>query len=104
MNTGVDLHEGRFFGLSNQLANLAVALSLVWMAGTGMVMWWKRRPKGRLAAPPRVRLARWPVGVVTIVLVLALFLPTVGASIVLMWLFDRLVAPRVRWLSAATAG
>ena len=104
MNTGIDLHEGRFFGLPNQLVNLAIALSLMWMAGTGVVMWWKRRPRGQLAAPPRVQLARWPAGVVTIVLVLAFFLPTVGASIILMWLFDRLVAPRVRWLRAATAG
>ena len=103
MNTGIDLHEGRFFGLPNQLINLLIALSLVWMAGTGVVMWWKRRPRGQLAAPPRVQLARWPAGVVTIVLVLALFLPTVGASIILMWLFDRLVAPRIRWLRAAVA-
>ena len=104
MNTGIDLHEGRFFGLPNQLINLLIALSLLWMAGTGVVMWWKRRPRGQLAVPPRVQLARWPAGVVTIVLVLGFFLPTVGASILLMWLFDRLVAPRVRWLRAAAAG
>ena len=104
MNTGIDLHEGRFFGLPNQLLNLAIALSLIWMAGTGVVMWWKRRPRGQLAAPPRVQLEYWPGGVVIIVVVLAFFLPTVGALIILMWLFDRLVAPRVRWLRAATAG
>ena len=78
MNTGIDLHEGRFFGLPNQLLNLAIALSLIWMAGTGVVMWWKRRPRGQLAAPPRVQLEYWPGGVVIIVVVLAFFLPTVG--------------------------
>ena len=57
MNTGIDLHEGRFFGLPNQLINLLIALSLLWMAGT-KVMWWKRRPRGQLAAPPRVRWLR----------------------------------------------
>ena len=101
VNTGVDLHEGRFFGWPNQLLNLLVALSLMWMAGTGVIMWWKRRPQGQLAAPPRVRLASWPAGVMAMVLGLSFFLPTVGASILLIWIFDRLVAPRVRWLRAA---
>lgn len=37
-------HVGLLFGLSNQLALLAVAVGLAAMVVWGYVMWWKRRP------------------------------------------------------------
>ena len=98
--TGVDLHEGRFFGRANQIINLIVAMSLIFMAMTGFVMWWKRRPKGKLAAPPKPSWKRWPSQVSVIACILAVLLPTVGLSILGFLVFDRIIAKRISWLRA----
>ncbi len=103
VHTGVDLHEGRFFGLANQIVNLVIAISLIGMTVTGFLMWWHRRPKGRLAAPPRPRIERWPAGVAATACTIAILLPTVGMSLLLVLLFDRTVAPRLSWLKSAAS-
>lgn len=88
--TGVDLHEGRLFGRANQWVNTAITATLVWLAVSGFVGWYRRRPAGSLSAPPRVdrRVAR-PVVVAGIVLCAAL--PLLGASVMLLWLLDRVL-------------
>ncbi len=101
VNTGVDLHQGKFFGRANQIINLIIAMSLIFMAVTGFVMWWKRRPKGELAAPPKPSWERWPSGVKVIACILAVLLPTVGLSILVFLLFDRMIAPTLSWLRAS---
>jgi len=87
--TGVDLHEGSFFGRANQWFNSLVALALVWMSATGFLSWWMRRPRGRLGAPLRseIRLPRWALitGVV-----LCAVMPLLGASVLALWLADTL--------------
>ena len=100
--TGVDLHQGKFFGRANQIINLIIAMSLIFMAVTGFVMWWKRRPKGELAAPPQPSWERWPSGIRVGACILAVLLPTVGLSILVFLLFDRMIAPRLSWLRAST--
>ncbi|MGQ0503329.1 MAG: PepSY-associated TM helix domain-containing protein [Panacagrimonas sp.] len=89
--TGVDLHEGSFFGRANQWFNTLVSLSLVWMSLTGLLSWWLRRPRGRLAAPPRtdIRLPKWALGVGT---GLCLLMPMLGASVLALWGLDALLA------------
>ncbi len=103
VHTGVDLHEGRFFGLANQIVNLVIALSLIAITATGFLMWWHRRPRGRLAAPPKPRVQRWPAGVAVTACALAILLPTVGMSILLLLLFDRSIAPRLPWFKVANS-
>ncbi|AIY42191.1 putative iron-regulated membrane protein; Iron-uptake factor PiuB [Collimonas arenae] len=51
---GVALHMGEYFGLANQLICAAISLTLLGMAVTGFVMWWKRRPHNSVGAPKRV--------------------------------------------------
>ncbi|MQU51349.1 PepSY domain-containing protein, partial [Pseudomonas sp. FSL A6-1183] len=52
---------------------------------------WKRRPQGRLGVPPlRHDLPTWKTGVV-IMLALAIVFPLVGASLIAVWLLDRLL-------------
>ena len=85
--TGVDLHEGSFFGRANQWFNTLVSLALVWMSATGFLSWWMRRPRGRLGAPLRteLRLPRWALitgGVLCVVM------PLLGASVLALWLVD----------------
>ena len=87
--TGVDLHEGSFFGRANQWFNTIVSLALVWISLTGFLSWWLRRPKGKLAAPLRaeIRLPRWALGTG---IGLCVFMPMLGASVLALWGFDAL--------------
>jgi uncharacterized iron-regulated membrane protein len=58
-------------------------------------MWWKRRPVGRLAAPPRRTGDRAALGAITVAALLGLLYPLLGASM-LVALFIDAVVPR-RW-------
>lgn len=86
---GIGLHTGRQFGLSNQLVMLAGCLAIVMLAVSAVVMWWKRRPSGRLAAPPRVDGDRVARGAVAVAVILGLVYPLLGASMIAVLVIDR---------------
>ncbi|MFI8480733.1 PepSY-associated TM helix domain-containing protein [Pseudomonas sp. NPDC078700] len=93
VETGVMLHEGKMFGLANQLLMLLVCLMILLSSVSGLVLWWKRRPQGRFGVPPlRHDLPVWRGAVVIMLLVGCLF-PLVGASLLLVapldWLLTR---------------
>lgn len=91
---GVMLHEGKMFGVVNQIAVLLVCLMILLSAVSGVVIWWKRRPQGKLGVPPlRHDLPKWKTAMV-IMFALAVAFPLVGASLVVVWLLDRLVLSR----------
>jgi uncharacterized iron-regulated membrane protein len=99
---GVAAHEGQLFGPANQLLNLAVALGLMTLAVSGAVMWWRRKPEDVLGAPA---LRAWPplaIGFVGLLVLLGVFLPMVGASMILVLLVENLILRRLpgpsRWL------
>jgi uncharacterized iron-regulated membrane protein len=85
---GIALHEGALFGVLNQIIGLVTALGIITLSVTGFVMWWARRPKGTLAAPKKPKQHTVPLGIVSMTLVLALFLPMVAISLVIALLFD----------------
>ena len=88
---GVMLHEGKLFGTLNQIVILLVCLMILLSSVSGLVIWWKRRPQGRLGVPPlRHNLPTWKTGVL-IILALAIAFPLVGASLIAVWLLDRLL-------------
>jgi uncharacterized iron-regulated membrane protein len=87
---GVQLHMGNYFGLANQLVMLATCLAIVLLVISGVVMWWKRRPAGRLAAPARVSPTRIK-GAVAILIVAGIVFPILGLSVIVIFLIDRLV-------------
>ena len=90
VESGAMLHEGKMFGLANQLLMLAVCLLILLGSISGLLMWWKRRPQGRLGVPPlRHDLPLWKGGV-AIMFGLGLLFPLVGASLLLMLVLDRL--------------
>nr|WP_319527241.1 PepSY domain-containing protein [Pseudomonas laurentiana] len=92
---GVMLHEGKFFGLLNQLIVLLICLMILLGSVSGLVIWWKRRPQGGLGVPPlRHDLPRWKSATV-IMLVLGIVFPLVGASMLVVWLLDRGLGRRV---------
>ncbi|MEO4049160.1 PepSY domain-containing protein [Pseudomonas sp. CAU 1711] len=94
VEAGVVLHEGKLFGLANQLIMLLVCLLILLGSVSGLLMWWQRRPRGGLGVPPlRHDLPLWKGGV-AIMCGLGLLFPLVGASLLLAlaldWLGQRL--------------
>lgn len=91
---GIATHQGTQYGQINRLVMLSGCIA-VWLLGiSGLVMWWRRGPRGRLGAPvappgPRLRAA-----VLGIVLPFSILYPLTGLSLVAALLLDR----------AATAG
>jgi uncharacterized iron-regulated membrane protein len=88
VNTGIAWHEGQLFGWANQLMGLLTALALIATAIMGVLMWLKRRPEGRLGAPPAVGGVSLR-GVLIVIVVMGLLLPLFGASVLLIALLDR---------------
>ncbi|MFD1425086.1 PepSY-associated TM helix domain-containing protein [Laceyella sacchari] len=104
ISIGIALHEGRYFGLPNQVIGLVVCLGLVAVAISGLVMWWKRRPRGKLGAPALPKDAKLTRGLTAIVIGLGLLMPLAGLSLLFVFMLDRLVVKRLpvvqRWLGA----
>lgn len=96
VSQGIALHEGRRFGSLNTVVSAAFCLAVIFMCVTGPLMWWRRRPKGRLFLAPRGRLTvkTGPAAVAGLV-ALSVFLPVFGASVVAVRLLDQLVLRRV---------
>lgn len=88
---GIAVHQGQQYGLANKLVMLAGCIA-VWLLGlSALVMWWKRRPKGRLGAPPRPLTRGAYVGLAAVVLPLAVVYPLVGASLAVVLSLDILL-------------
>lgn len=87
---GVQIHMGRYFGLPNQLLMLLPCIATVLLVVSGVTMWWRRRPKGTLAAPPPVSGARLR-GAITLLVVAGVVLPLFGASLLVLAVVDRIV-------------
>jgi outer membrane autotransporter protein len=76
------------YGRINQFVMLGGCIAIWLLSISAIMMWWKRRPKGRLGAPvappgPRVRAA-----VLGIVLPLAVLYPLTGLSLIAALLLD----------------
>ncbi len=97
---GVAAHEGQLFGWFNQLLGLITAIGLLLMSVVGFMMWRKRAPEGVLGAPPAMPDAKIGVGFVVIILVAAILLPVLGASLIIIALLEQLVL--LRWEHART--
>jgi uncharacterized iron-regulated membrane protein len=85
---GIDLHEGKYFGRINQVFNTLFACALVWMCVTGFIGWYRRRPGGGLAPPPR-RPLRYPRAVIAAGATLCVVLPLLGVSVLAIAALDR---------------
>lgn len=79
---GVAAHEGQLFGWLNQLLGLLTVIAYLLLVVSSVVLWWRRRPRGALGAPPAFspepRLAPF---MLSLILALGLFLPTLGLSL-----------------------
>lgn len=88
---GVSTHMGRQFGLANQMLGLATCLAIMGSVGTGVWMWWRRRPAGAFGAPARSRQSRLPESLSVLLVCLAILLPLVGFTILIFLTIDRLL-------------
>ncbi|MFN9472850.1 PepSY-associated TM helix domain-containing protein [Acidovorax sp.] len=93
---GVNIHTGLQFGWINRLVMLAACVSIVVLTVSAVVMWWKRRPKGRLAAPPRRAADRAAVGSILVAAILGAIYPLLGASMLFALLVDAALPTRLR--------
>jgi uncharacterized iron-regulated membrane protein len=102
---GLAWHEGALFGVVNQVIGVITAATLAMMSVTGFMMWRRRRPAGVIGAPPGAGTGARPRAITLTLFALALVLPLLAASLVALWLLDRLL-PRVspaaaKWLGMA---
>jgi len=104
MAWGIAFHEGDM-GNWNLALNTLFCLSVIFIAASGVVMWWLRRPAGarRLAAPPRpANLPLWK-GAVLVGLVVSMAFPLVGITLIALLALDILVLSHLPALKRAVS-
>ncbi|WP_127754292.1 PepSY domain-containing protein [Devosia sp. 1566] len=95
MAAGIALHQGNL-GWWNIALNLLFCAAVVLIAVSGVVMWWKRRPKGRLAEPLYPKQYRAPRGVIIIAAAVCIAFPLTGTSVIVLALIDFLLPRRFK--------
>ena len=89
---GIAVHQGHQYGWINRIIMLAGCIAIWLLAISGLVMWWKRRPKprgmGAPYAPPGLKVRAAVLG---IVLPLAIIYPLTGLSLIVAITAERLM-------------
>ena len=102
---GVAAHEGRLFGIANQLIGLFTAMGFVTVVVSSVVLWWRRKPADVLGAPPVS--GGYPVatGFIALLIALGALLPLLGASMLAVLVVEATLLRRLpkarRWLGLA---
>jgi uncharacterized iron-regulated membrane protein len=87
---GIFVHQGLQYGEVNRVIMLAGCIAILALAVSAVTMWWKRRPRGSLGAPPRGGHAeRFVLGAIAVVGVLY---PLTGLSFLAAVAIDAVVA------------
>jgi uncharacterized iron-regulated membrane protein len=102
MAVGIALHEATL-GWWNTVLNTLFCLSVIGMVASGMVMWWQRRPAGRIGVPLYPRDYRAPMAIVVIALLVCLLFPLTGIAILVFAVIDFLLPKRWKEAGARTA-
>ncbi|MRX71881.1 PepSY domain-containing protein [Bacillus lacus] len=92
---GIALHEGRLFGLANQLLGLLVCIGIIGIVISSFLMWKKRKTKGALTAPPKPHNHRTSLVLFFTMLGLGVLMPLVGISIIIVFLVDTLLIKKI---------
>ncbi|MBB3235563.1 PepSY-associated TM helix domain-containing protein [Phyllobacterium endophyticum] len=88
---GISLHQGQYWGLANQLAMLATCLAIILASVSAVIMWWKRRPSGRLGVPPMPQQQSVFACLTLIILAFGIVFPLTGFAILAMLVLDQLI-------------
>ncbi len=92
---GIAAHEGYLFGWINLVLGVLTCVGLILISVSGFILWRKRKPDSVLGAPPAMP-ARIGIAVVAITLGLALFLPLLAISLVVLLLAEFLILRRIK--------
>jgi uncharacterized iron-regulated membrane protein len=95
MAVGIALHEGQL-GWWNFAINTVFCLSIVFLCVSGVVMWFKRRPVGKLGAPLYPREYSVPKSALGLGAILAAAFPLGGIAIALFAIIDFLLPKRFK--------
>ena len=91
---------------ATRVAVLVVALGLVTMCFSAIVMWWRRRDVGVLGAPIPLGKPRWSFGPLAAIVALAIYLPAMAVSLIVVILLEKLIFMRIplltRWLGLSS--
>lgn len=88
---GINIHQGQEWGRFNQILMLVTCLAIVLMCVSAAIMWWKRRPSGRLGVPPMPPRKGVYVGLWVIAAIFGIVFPMTGIAVAAMVLFDQAV-------------
>jgi uncharacterized iron-regulated membrane protein len=95
IGTGIAAHEGQLFGFANQLVSLFTVVGLVTLSLSGLIMWRKRKPEHVLGAPAAIRPVRFSAGLVALMVLLGLYFPLLGGSMILVILTEKFILRRM---------
>lgn len=79
---GIAFHQAELFGLANQIGLSLLAVALIVLVISGYTMWWRRRPAGVLAVPPKAGplLRTVPLPLLALFAVVLVLLPTLAVA------------------------
>lgn len=98
IGVGIAAHEGQLFGWVNLLLGVLTCAGLIMISLSGFMLWRKRKPDSVLGAPPALP-ARVGFAVVAITLGLAIFLPLLAISLILLLAAEFLLLRRIARVS-----
>ncbi|MGE8203596.1 PepSY-associated TM helix domain-containing protein [Heyndrickxia sp. NPDC080065] len=100
ITVGIALHEGRLFGLANQIIGLIVCLGLIGIVISSFIMWRKRKPNGKFGSPSRANDPKVMRTIFFMMLAMGVIMPLVGISIILVYLLDRFIFMKIKPIKA----
>lgn len=96
---GVAAHEGQLFAPLNQALGLFTAAGLTALSISAVVLWWRRRPENTLGAPSASQSRHVPFPLVMLIVLLAVLLPLLGLTLLLVLGIERWLLRRSSRLS-----
>ena len=96
---GVAAHEGQLFGWFNQALGLFTTFSVIALAVSSTILWWRRRPNGTLGAQKAINRPRLPNYLFLVILILGSLLPLLGISLLIILLIEFAVLRRIPLVS-----
>ncbi|UGX85438.1 PepSY-associated TM helix domain-containing protein [Phyllobacterium meliloti] len=88
---GIGVHMGQYWGLLNQIVMLVTCFAIILAAVSAVIMWWKRRPSGRLGVPPMPSQKSVFAALTLVILSFGVLFPLTGFAILAMLVLDQLI-------------
>ncbi|MDF3014700.1 MAG: PepSY protein [Cellvibrio sp.] len=95
---GIAAHEGYLFGWFNLVLGVLTCAGLILISVSGFILWRKRKPESLLGAPPAMP-AKIGFAVIAITFGLALFLPLLAISLVVLLITEFILLRRINGVS-----